>query len=359
VQFALERRAATSDYRYELPSDLTAKTPADPADSSRLMVLRAGGEIEHRAFRDLPNLLVPGDLLVINETQVIRARLRGKRAGGGAAEVMLLRPLDRSRYDPAAREWEALVRPGRRLRAGARVRFGEDGACEIVEVAADGTRRIRFDAGVALEAILDRHGELPLPPYVGAGDAARSARYQTMFARVPGSVAAPTASLHFTSRVMAELARRGVKLATLELDVSYGTFKPIAAERIEDHVMHAERYAISAATADAVVRAKREGRRVVAAGTTVVRALESAALASGEVEAGEAETALFITPGFAFRVADALLTNFHLPASSLLVLVAAFAGYERIMAAYALAIAERYRFYSFGDAMLIERQSGH
>jgi len=338
---------------------LIATTPADPADSSRLMFLRGDAQVEHRAFGDLPGLLRAGDVLVINETQVIRARLRGKRAGGGGAEIMLLRPLDRIRYDPDAREWEALVRPGRRLRLGARVTFGDDGACEIVAVAPDGTRRIRFDPGVALGELLERHGELPLPPYVGPGDQARAARYQTMFARVPGSVAAPTASLHFTPRVMAELALRGIEVAALELDVSYGTFKPIETERIADHVMHAERYAIPQSTADAVAGAKREGRRVVAAGTTVLRALESAAQATGAAAAGEAETTLFITPGFAFRVADVLLTNFHLPASSLLVLVAAFAGYERAMAAYALAIEERYRFYSFGDAMLIERQSGH
>jgi S-adenosylmethionine:tRNA ribosyltransferase-isomerase len=323
------------------------------------MLLRGDGGTEHRIFADLPALLRPGDLLVINETRVIRARLRGQRAGGGAAEIMLLRPLDRVRYDPEAREWEALVRPGRRLRSGARVTFGDDGACEVIGVAADGTRRIRFDPGVALGALLERHGELPLPPYVGPGDHARAARYQTMFARVPGSVAAPTASLHFTPRVVADLSRRGVELATLELDVSYGTFKPIETERIADHVMHAERYAISESTAGAVARAKREGRRVVAAGTTVLRALESAAQATGSVEAGEAETALFVMPGFAFRVVDVLLTNFHLPASSLLVLVAAFAGYDRALAAYALAIAERYRFYSFGDAMLIETQAGH
>jgi S-adenosylmethionine:tRNA ribosyltransferase-isomerase len=347
--------AATSDYRYELPPELIAKTPAEPADASRLMWLRAGGEIEHRVFTDLPQLLQPGDLLVVNDTQVIRARLRGMRAGGGAAEVMLLRPLDRSRYDPAAREWEALVRPGRRLRAGARVRFGDDGACQIVAVEESGIRRVRFDDDVSLPALLENHGEMPLPPYVGPGDEARAKRYQTIFAHVPGSVAAPTASLHFTSPVLGALRERGVEMAPLTLDVSYGTFKPIETERLADHVMHAERYAISVSTAEKIERARREGRRVVAAGTTVLRALESAARETGTIVAGETETSLFITPGFEFRVAGALLTNFHLPASSLLVLVAAFAGYEGTMAAYARAIAERYRFYSFGDAMLIER----
>jgi S-adenosylmethionine:tRNA ribosyltransferase-isomerase len=398
----------TSDYRYELQPDLIAQAPAEPADASRLMFLPAAGSIEHHVFTDLARLLKPGDLLVVNETRVIRARLRGRRAGGGAAEVLLLRPLDVARFDANAPEWEALVRPGRRLRAGARVTFGDDGACEIVGVAPDGTRRIRFDDAVSLPEILERHGEMPLPPYVGPGDEARAARYQTIFARVPGSVAAPTASLHFTPRTVAALEERGVQTTRLSLDVSYGTFKPIQTERIADHVMHAERCAIPESTAAAIERAKREGHRIVAAGTTVLRALESAALRADETAAaratdaafnvgpsaesqvphsgnedaakhpqvedvtktppasgplkvafGEDETSLFITPGFRFRVADVLLTNFHLPASSLLVLVAAFAGYERTMRAYALAIAERYRFYSFGDAMLIERQSGH
>ena len=346
---------------------MIAKTPAEPADASRLMLLRADGEIEHHVFGDLPDLLVPGDLLVFNETRVIRARLRGQRAGGGAAEVLLLRPVDGARFDPNAREWETLVRPGRRLRAGARVTFGDDGACEIVDVAPDGTRRIRFDQGVTLPQLLEKYGEMPLPPYVGPGDEARAARYQTIFARVPGSVAAPTASLHFTPRVVAALEERGIPMAPLSLDVSYGTFKPIETERIADHVMHVERYAIPESTAESIERAKREGRRVVAAGTTVLRALESAALRAAASDGaepfrlarGESETSLFITPGFQFRVADVLLTNFHLPASSLLVLVAAFAGYDRTMGAYALAIAERYRFYSFGDAMLIERARGH
>jgi S-adenosylmethionine:tRNA ribosyltransferase-isomerase len=349
----------TSEYRYDLPPELIAKAPAEPADASRLMLLGETGTFEHRTFTDLPSLLLPGDLLVINETRVIRARLRGRRAGGGAAEVLLLRPLDRSRFDLQAREWEALVRPGRRLRPGSRVTFGDAGACEVTDVASDGIRHIRFDESVSLPELLERHGEMPLPKYVGPGDEARAARYQTMFARVPGSVAAPTASLHFTPRVVEALQRRGVEIVPLALDVGYGTFRPIEAERTADHVMHAERYAIPEATAAAIESAKRHGRRVVAAGTTVLRALESAARENGTVSAGEAETALFIMPGFQFRVADVLLTNFHLPASSLLVLVAAFAGYERIMRAYACAISERYRFYSFGDAMLIERINGH
>ncbi len=360
----------TSDYLYDLPAGSIATTPVEPADESRLMFLGAGGAIENRRFVDFPELLRPTDLLVINETRVIRARLRGTRvAGGGAAELLLLRPLDRSRYDPQARRWEALVRPARRLGVGKRVRFGDDGFAEVAGVRSDAIREIVLELTLPLPEFLERHGEMPLPPYVGRGDEARAARYQTIFARVPGSIAAPTASLHFTPRVFGALRARGVQIAPLELDVGYGTFKPIETERLEDHVMHSERYAISEATARAVNDARAAGRRIVAAGTTALRALESAAIsASGEFAArsvsdtllaGERETQLFITPGYRFKIVDVLLTNFHLPASTLLVLVAAFAGYERAIDAYRLAIAEGYRFYSFGDAMLIERQTGH
>jgi S-adenosylmethionine:tRNA ribosyltransferase-isomerase len=347
--------ATVAAYRYALPPELIATAPAEPADASRLMLLRAAGGIEDRRFAELPQLLVAGDVLAVNETRVIRARLRGTREpGGGAAEVMLLRPLDRPRYAADALRWSALVKPGRRLRAGARIRFADDGAATVEAVRPDGTRVIVFDLRVPLETLLERHGEMPLPPYVGPGDEARAARYQTLFARVPGSVAAPTASLHFTPRVLDALRARGVEIVPVVLDVGYGTFKPMDGESLDQHAMHAERYQISDAAAAAFESARRDGRRVVAAGTTVLRALESAALPGGGVRAGERETELFIRPGFEFRVAGALLTNFHLPASTLLVLVAAFAGYARMHAAYAHAIAASYRFYSFGDAMLIE-----
>lgn len=300
-------------------------------------------------------------MLVLNETRVVRARLRAVREHGGGAELLLLRPRDRAAFDPAAREWLALVKPGRKLRAGARLRIGDAGA-SVVEVLADGPRVVRFDDGVDVGALLETHGEVPLPPYVAqhaaAGamdDAARAARYQTVFARVPGSVAAPTASLHFTGAVLDALRARGVVLVPLVLDVGIGTFRPMAGATIDEHVMHAERYAIPAATAAAIAAARRDGRRVVAAGTTVLRALEGAALRDGEVRAGEDETDLFVTPGFRFRVVDALLTNFHLPRSTLLVLVCAFAGYDRVRRAYRAAIAEKYRFFSFGDAMFVER----
>jgi S-adenosylmethionine:tRNA ribosyltransferase-isomerase len=350
----------TSDYIYALPEGSIALIPAEPADESRLMFVGAGGGLEHHRFLELPELLRPSDLLVINETRVIRARLRGTRApGGGVAEILLLRPLDRSRYDSQARRWEALVRPARRLGVGKRVAFGEDGFAEVVGVRLDAVREVVLDLRIPLPEFLERHGEMPLPPYVGEGDELRAARYQTMFARVPGSVAAPTASLHFTPRVFEALRARGIEVVALELDVGYGTFKPIETERLEGHVMHSERYAISEASARAIDAAHKAGRRVVAAGTTVLRALESAAVSQlgegGALPAGERETNLFIMPGYNFKIVDVLLTNFHLPASTLLVLVATFAGYERAMDAYRVAIAEGYRFYSFGDAMLIER----
>ena len=317
------------------------------------MVL-GGGAPRDAVFRDFPTLLRAGDLLVLNETRVIHARLRAQRPAGGAAEVLLLRPADRDAFAFEAREWLALVRPAKRVPPGTRVTI--DGAVlTIVSLAGDGQRVVRFADDVDVAALLDRAGELPLPPYVGAGDAARAARYQTVFARVPGSVAAPTASLHFTPEVMAALAERGVEIVRLTLDVGIGTFRPMRDGPLAAHRMHGERFAIPPATAAAVMRAKADGRRVVAAGTTVVRALEGAAEGDGIVRPGARETTLFITPGFRFRIVDALLTNFHLPKSTLLVLVAAFAGYERTRVAYAAAVAREYRFFSFGDAMFAER----
>jgi len=350
---------ATAAYRYELPPELIAQVPAEPPDAARLMVLDpVSSAIEHRVFRNFPELLRAGDVLVINETRVIRARLRGTRVpAGGRAELLLLRPVDTPRFDPAARRWHALAKPGRRLRAGARIRFGDDASAEVVAIDAEGTREVVLDLALSFEEFLERYGEMPLPPYVGPGDAARFARYQTIFARTPGSVAAPTASLHFTPNVLDAIRQRRVEIVPLVLDIGLGTFKPIEAARIDDHRMHVEHYTIPAATAAAIDRAKAEGRRVIVAGTTALRAIESAVDERGRVKAGEGETGLFISPGYHFRIADALLTNFHLPASTLLVLVAAFACYEPTMSAYKIAIAERYRFYSFGDAMFVTRPS--
>jgi len=347
---------ATTAYHYDLPPELIASAPAEPRDASRLLVVRSDGALEHRTFSEFPALLRSGDVLVINETRVIRARLTGTRESGGFAELLLLRPADRERYDPRARRWLALARPGRRLRRGACVRFGDDGAATIVNVFEDGLREVQLELTVSFEELLERHGEMPLPPYVGPGDEARAARYQTVFARVPGSVAAPTASLHFTERTFADLRERGVIVVPLVLDVGLGTFKPMTAALLDEHEMHSEQYEIPQATADAIGDAHLRGSRVIAAGTTTMRALESAAAADGTVAVGAAETRLFITPGFRFRTVDALLTNFHLPASTLLVLVSAFAGYDVTRRAYEAAITSQYRFYSFGDAMFVGRE---
>lgn len=317
------------------------------------MVLEADGFAD-RTFAEFPLLLRAGDVLVLNETRVVPARLHGTRSGGGAMEALLVRPRDRDVFDYRAREWYALLRPAKRMPPGSRVRFGDAGAT-VVDILADGPRVIRFDDGVDVEALLERRGEVPLPPYVGPGEPWRAQRYQTVFAQVPGSVAAPTASLHFTPAILDALAARGVEIVRLVLDVGIGTFRPMSGERVDDHVMHAERYDIPPSTAAAIARAKTEGRRVVAAGTTVLRALEGAALRTGTVPPGASETTLFVKPGFTFHIVDALLTNFHLPRSTLLVLVAAFAGYERTMCAYERAIARHYRFFSFGDAMFAER----
>jgi S-adenosylmethionine:tRNA ribosyltransferase-isomerase len=318
------------------------------------MVLRGDG-IEHRTFRDLPEILRPGDLLVLNETRVIAARLFGTRETGGKAEVLLLRPSDRARYDPASVHWLALARPGRKLRDGARILFGDLGSATVTAVHEDdGVRELAFVLNVPFETLLERAGKLPLPPYIHNDTSDAQERYQTVFARTPGSVAAPTASLHFTPELFERLTARGVETTKLVLDVGLGTFRPMQSERVDEHVMHAESYLLPEATVAAIGSAKAEGRRVIAVGTTVARALEGNIRTHGRLVAGDGETDIFISPGFAFGAIDAMVTNFHLPQSTLLVLVSALAGRERILAAYAEAVARGYRFFSFGDAMLIE-----
>lgn len=324
-----------------------------PRDASRLLVLRDGA-LEHRRFSDLPAYLRAGDLLVLNETRVIAARVFGTRPSGGRVEVLLLRPSHRMRYDPAATRWQALVKPGRRLQPGQAIRFGDFGEAHIVAAHGDGVREIEFSLGVPFEQFLERAGTLPLPPYIHNDSADAQERYQTVFAREPGSVAAPTASLHFTQDTFDALHERDVQIAKLVLDVGLGTFRPMQSERIDEHVMHGETYSIPEETAKSIACAKAEGRRVVAAGTTVVRALEGSAAADGTVRAGTAETDIFITPGFSFQIVDAMITNFHLPQSTLLLLVSAFAGREVILNAYNEAVRLGYRFFSFGDAMFIE-----
>ncbi len=312
------------------------------------------GEIEHRIFRDLPEYLRTGDVLVLNETRVIAARVFGTRPTGGHVELLLLRPTHHGRYDPQATRWQTLAKPGRRLREGQRVQFGALGEAVVTAVHDDGVRDVEFSLTVPFETFLERAGKLPLPPYIHNDSAEAQERYQTIFAREPGSVAAPTASLHFTERVLDDIRNKGVEIVKLVLDVGLGTFRPMQGQTLDEHVMHSESFSIPRRTVETIDRAKREGRRVVAAGTTVMRALEGSAAKHGRVREGEDETGIFITPGFQFRVTDAMITNFHLPQSTLLVLVSAFAGYDRIMRAYGEAISREYRFFSFGDAMFIE-----
>jgi len=344
-------------YDYELPPELIAQTPAARRDASRLLIVNSAG-LEHRRFFDLPDVLRDGDLLVLNDTRVIPARLVGKREREGApVELLLLHPARGLRYDAQASRWVALARPARRVRAGDRILFAGFGSAEVTRVLEEGMREVAFTLPASLERFLERAGRMPLPPYIQNETAEAARRYQSVFARVPGSIAAPTASLHFTEALLARLMERGIEIVRVTLDVGVGTFRPMTAERLERHAMHAEAYAIEDSAATAIERARGAGRRIVAAGTTVVRALEGNAQRHGQITPGEFTTELFIRPGFRFAVVQALITNFHLPRSTLLVLVSAFAGRERILAAYREAIERRYRFYSFGDAMLIERAS--
>ena len=364
------------DFDFELPEQLIAQEPPAERDASRLLVLhRATAEREHASFSSLAGFLKPGDLLVVNNTRVFPARLRGQRVpSGGAVECLLLREIQDPKFqipsptanslEPGARNqeriWEALVHPGQKLKPGACVRFERDGAVLHGEVLArhfHGRRTVRLwtvDGSDVAHAI-DRIGHMPLPPYIKRDDQdADRGRYQTVYARARGSVAAPTAGLHFTQRILDELSARGVERAEVTLHVGYGTFKPVRVDRVEDHIVDPEKFTVSSSTAVALTRARREGRRVIAVGTTTVRALESLPIADGrEVMPGEGETQLFIHPGHRFRVVDGMITNFHLPKSSLLMLVSALAGREAVLAAYREAVQRQYRFYSYGDAMLI------
>jgi len=336
-----------ADLDYALPEDLIAQEPAAERDAARLFVLdRASSAPRHARVADLPGLLGAGDVLVLNDARVVPARVHGRRPSGGRLEVLFVRPR------AGSGEWEVLVRGA--PRPGEPVHLPEAGGSWIGPLG-EGLWRLRLDLGEPVLDWLERVGEVPLPPYIrrpGGATPVDRERYQTVYARVPGAVAAPTAGLHLTPALLAQLARSGVAIVTCTLDVGPGTFLPIRAEDLAGHTMAAERYELPAATAKAVGSARAAGRRVVAVGTTTVRALESAA-AEGPLRAGVGEARLFIRPGHRFRVVDALLTNFHLPRSPLLALVAAFAGWERIREAYAEAVRRRYRFYSYGDAMLV------
>jgi S-adenosylmethionine:tRNA ribosyltransferase-isomerase len=345
------------EFDFDLPADLIAQEPAAHRIDARLLQLdRSTGSITHTTVGALPRLLQPGDVVVVNNTRVFPARLLGRRVpSGGAVECLLISRL----RTPSPGLWEALVHPGQKLKPGARVVF--DGVrtlhAEILERRFFGRRVIRLwtDDGSAVDAAIDAIGHVPLPPYIKRGDTVDDRdRYQTVFARSRGSVAAPTAGLHFTGPLLEALAACGVIVAEITLHVGYGTFQPVRVDRVENHRLEPERYAIDESAASLVNRALAEGRRVIAVGTTTTRALEAVARAhDGWIVAGEGATDLFIYPGFEFRVIRGLLTNFHLPRSSLLMLVAAFAGHDRIRDAYAAAIEARYRFYSYGDAMLI------
>ena len=339
----------TGDFDYDLPPDLIAQTPAEPRDSSRLMVVdRAAGSIEHRTFRDLPYFLRDGDVAVFNDSRVFPARLHGRSASGGRVELLLLR-----RIEPGV--WRALVRPGRRMREGAAfvvASAGREVDGEVLGVREDGSRTVRL----ADDGRLDEIGVVPLPPYVRE-PLADSERYQTVYSRVAGSVAAPTAGLHFTPALLDRLRDRGVELAFVTLHVGWDSFRPVSVEDVADHRMHAEQWVLDQGAAAAISAAKRDGRRVVCVGTTAVRLLEQAAEVTppggDAVASGSGWASLFIYPGYRFRMIDALVTNFHLPRSTLLMLTSAFAGRDLVLSAYAEAVRERYRFYSFGDAMLI------
>ena len=342
----------TADYDFELPPELIAQAPLERRDASRLMVVnRAAGTIEHRTFSDLPSLIASGDLLVVNRSRVVKARLLGTRVGSGApAEVFLLAPQGDGRY-------EAMVSPGGKLKPGRLVQVAPGFTIEILEVTERRTRIVQLHAEspfADVEQAIDAHGHVPLPPYIERADApADLERYQTVYAREAGSVAAPTAGLHFTPELLAALDARGVRRGEVVLHVGAGTFKPVETEDPAAHLMHEERYVIPDATAQALVETRAAGGRVWAVGTTTVRTLESAAEPDRTVRAGAGETRIFIRPPAHPLIVDALVTNFHLPRSTLIMLVAAFAGYDLTMRAYREAIAQRYRFYSYGDAMVI------
>jgi S-adenosylmethionine:tRNA ribosyltransferase-isomerase len=341
-----------SDFDYTLPEALVAQEPLSPRDASRLLVLPARGEAEHRTFAELDRLLAAGDLLVFNDTRVIPARLVGRKASGGKVELLLCEPL----AGGAGRRWRALGQASKPIRAGAELAF--DGlSARVVAEEGEGFYDVELDReGPALEEALARAGRIPLPPYIRREPGALDRdRYQTIWARAPGSAAAPTAGLHFTEALLARLEARGVRRASVTLHVGPGTFLPVRGESLERHRMHAERYEVPPAAAEAIAACRARGGRVVAVGTTTVRTLESA-VDGARVAPGAGRTTLFVRPGYAFRAVDVLVTNFHLPRSTLLMLVCAFGGTGRVLAAYGEAIARRYRFFSYGDAMLLFRE---
>ena len=338
----------TSDFYFDLPPELIAQDPLTDRSASRLLVLdKNTGEIKHEQFRNIINYLNPGDCLVLNDTRVIPARLHGIREGTGAAiEVLLLKRKEKD-------VWETLVRPGKKVRPGAKLSFGEGLLRgEVLEIVEEGNRLIRFQYEGIFEEVLDRLGEMPLPPYITHKLEDKN-RYQTVYAKYDGSAAAPTAGLHFTRDLLDEIAQRGVNLAYVTLHVGLGTFRPVKAERITEHHMHSETYQITKEAAEVINRTRKNGGRVICVGTTSCRSLESAAEEDGTLRECSGDTEIFIYPGYRFKVLDALITNLHLPESTLVMLVSALAGREKVLRAYGEAVEERYRFFSFGDAMFI------
>ncbi len=337
-----------SDFHFDLPHELIAQTPIEPRDHSRLLCLdRETGKIDHRHFYDLPLLLRAGDLLVVNDSKVLPARLYGKRADTGAmVEVLLLRQREQD-------VWEVLTKPGKKAKPGVRLIFGEGAlSAEVLELGEEGNRIVRFSYEGSFYPLLEQLGQMPLPPYITEKLKDKD-RYQTVYANELGSAAAPTAGLHFTPELLAKLPEFGIGIAKVTLHVGLGTFRPVKEDEIERHHMHAEHYELPPETADAIRRTKAQGGRVIAVGTTACRTLESVAAKYGDIRPDEGYTDIFIYPGYTFRVLDGLITNFHLPESTLIMLVSAFAGYEHTMEAYRTAIAERYRFFSFGDVMMV------
>ena len=338
----------TKDFYYDLPEELIAQDPLRNRSSSRLMLLnKETGEIEHKHFYDILDYLHPGDCLVLNETKVIPARLYGVKEDTGAqVEVLLLHRKDKE-------HWECLVKPGKKLKPGARISFGDGRLkAEIVDILEEGNRLIRFEFSGIFEEVLDQLGEMPLPPYITHKLEDRT-RYNTVYAKEEGSAAAPTAGLHWTKELLEQCEAKGVEILRITLHVGLGTFRPVKMEEVEKHHMHSEYYSVSQEVAEKIEASKKRGGRVICTGTTSCRALESAARESGKIEAKSGWTDIFIYPGFSFKVMDALITNFHLPESTLLMLVSALSSREKILHAYEEAVKEKYRFFSFGDAMFI------
>lgn len=344
----METGYSTKDYYYDLPEELIAQDPLEDRSSSRLMVLgKKSGEVSHHHFRDILDYLRPGDCLVINNTRVIPARLVGtKKETGAHVEILLLR---RKKDDI----WETLVKPGKKLRPGAEVTFGDGSlTATILDVVEGGDRLVQFHYDGIFEEVLDRLGEMPLPPYIKHKLKDRD-RYNTVYAKFDGSAAAPTAGLHFTKELLEEVKEKGVNIAQVTLHVGLGTFRPVKVDDVREHEMHTEWYRVTQETADLINRTKENGGRIIAVGTTSVRTLETVADEDGHMKAQEGDTSIFIYPGYKWKVVDGLITNFHLPESTLIMLVSSLAGREHVLAAYKEAVKERYRFFSFGDAMYI------